>query len=251
MALSCHKVREALDWPEEAFLMFVNIRNCAAFIIILVSAPFSYGETTVWLSNNAMLSDMDLTTAAPVGTRDSFDIWIRTDHIYTMYNISLDLMTLGGAIEFTAGEIVIGPDRFLVQRTPMVAQDGAILSGMWGFAGIGGAILGTGIGPGVRVDDESLRGYRFATIHYRVIGQGTSDLQLKVGTSGFGWNIEHDVLQLGVDDPVTENVPGSTDTIIDGRIHVVPEACSVVLLLIGSILILMWRSPARMTFSDR
>ena len=212
--------------------MFANIRIGAIFIILLVSASCSYGQTTVWLSDNATFADLDLTTAASPGTTGAFDIWIKTEHSDRLVGVGLDLMAVGEAIEFTGADIVIGRNRFVFQSTPIVVQDATAIVDMSAFTGVGGG--SSGIGPGIPVDDESLGAYRFATIHYRVAGVGTSDLQLRVGEFLFLWtdggpNIVH----LGINDPMSQNIPGGTDGIIDGRVQVVPEPSSVILPLMG------------------
>jgi hypothetical protein len=213
--------------------MFRSICIEATLVVLLASAPVANGQTTVWLSDNATFADLDITTAAPPGTTGSFDIWIKTEHSNRVNSIGLDLMTMGNAIQFTGAEIVIGTDRFHAFGTT-VADDGTVIENMSAFAGVG-LELGSGIGPGVPVDDVALGAYRFATIHYRVAGLGSSELQLKVGEFAFDWTFGGpNILQIGIDDPISENVAGATDMIIDGRIQVVPEPDSLLLLLIST-----------------
>jgi hypothetical protein len=216
--------------------MFANIRNVATIIILVESASYSHAQTTVWLSNNATFADLDITTAAPPGTTGSFDIWVKTEQPNRHNSIDVHLMAMGDAIEFIGADIVIGEDRFRVQGDAMVLQGGSIVTDMFGYSGIGGLLLGTGIGPGVPVDNEALGAYRFATIHYLVTGGGVSELQLKVGNDFVFQNLDENTLHLGIDDPISQNIAGSTDTITDGRIIVVPEPGSLFLLLVGGLL---------------
>ena len=214
-----------------------SIHISVTLIVLLMAAPLSYGQTTVWLSDNATFQDLDLTTAAPPGTTGSFDIWIKTEQPSHISGVSLDLMSIGGAIELTGADIVIGQDRFTAYANPIVESNGARITD------VSAAVFfdwDTGIGPSEPVDNEALGAYQFATIHYRVVGQGTSELQLKVGGWLFG-DLLSDTLHLGINDPVTQNVLGATDTIIDGRMRVVPEPGSLLLLLVGGLSLLVRR----------
>jgi hypothetical protein len=215
--------------------MFASVRNGLTLIILLVVAPISNGETIVWLSDSATFGDLDITTAAQPGTTGSFDIWIKTEQIYRLTNASLDLMTVGDAIDLTGADIVIGLNRFGLQGKPVVEDNGSTIRDIWGDVVIH---FGTGIGQGIPVDNEALGAYKFATIDYRVRGPGTSNLQLKVGEFRFGWGISGaDRLHIGIDDPVTDGyIAGATDVIFDGRIQVVPEPVSLLLLLLGRFL---------------
>lgn len=208
---------------------------CLFVVVYFCCAPASYAQITVWLSDNATFNDLDITTAAPSGTTGSFDIWVKTQEPEPFHSVSVDLMKMGSAIELTGADIVIGRGRFGVLTEPIVASDVSIITDISAialpFQG------GTGIGPEVPVDDTNLDAYRFATIHYRIAGQGVSELQLKVGGLFIGCQCPSPYrgLHLGIDDPFTDNVlKGGTDAIIDGRIRVVPEAQTVVLLVIGA-----------------
>jgi hypothetical protein len=208
---------------------------CVFVVVYFFYAPVSYAQITVWLSNNATFTDLDITTAAPPGTTGTFDIWVKTQETEPFHSVSVDLMSMGSAIELTGADIVIGRGRFGVLTEPNVASDGSIITDISAialpFQG------GTGIGPEVPVDDTNLEAYRFATIHYRIAGQGISELQLKVGGLFIGCQCSspYTGLHLGIDDPFTDNVlKGGTDTIIDGRIRVVPEPQTVVLFVIGA-----------------
>jgi hypothetical protein len=226
--------------------MFRSIRIETTLVILFTAAPQSYGQTTVWLSDNATFADMDNTTAAPPGTTGSFDIWIKTGHSNRLVNIALDLMAMGDAIQFTGADVVIGQDRFQVQGEPILGPEMRTITGIDAYAGVGGQFLGTGIGSGVPVDDEGLDAYRFAKVHYRIAGRGTSDLQLKVGSSSFEWTFGgQSILHLGIDDPINENVGGATDSIIDGRIRVVPEPVTALLLFLSGCLLFIRRRPDR------
>jgi hypothetical protein len=214
--------------------MFAGIRIDATLIILLLSVSYSHGQTTIWLSDNDTYKDLDITTAAPLGTTGSFDIWVKTDELDRLQSVSLDVMSIGDAIELTGAEIVIGRARFGRYIEPMVGLDGTMITNISALAALSSG--GSGIGPGVPVDSVALDAYRFATIHFRIARQGLSELQLKVGP----WLIvcpcplPHMGLHLGIDDPISNNVvAGATDTVIDGRIRVVPEPNSHVLLLVG------------------
>jgi hypothetical protein len=150
----CHRMRETLDYPEEAFFMFADIRFSVRLIILLVCVSCSYGQTTVWLSDKATFADLDVTTAAQPGTTGSFDIWIKTEHSDRLVGVGLDLMAVGEAIEFTGADIVIGRNRFVFHGNPTVMHDGATITNLWTFTGLGGG--SPGIGPGIPVDDEAL-----------------------------------------------------------------------------------------------
>lgn len=215
--------------------MFRSICISVTLTVWLSSAPLSYGQTTVWLSDNATFSDLNIRTAAPSGTTGSFDIWVKTQELDRLASVSVDLMSMGGAIELTGADIVIGRERFGVYSQPIVAVDGSMITHI---SAIALTHAGTGIGPGVPVDDVALGAYRFATIHYRIADVGISELQLKVGR----WLIvcpcplPHMGLHLGIDDPTSDYfVAGSTDPVIDGRIRVVPEPDSLFLLVVGSL----------------
>jgi hypothetical protein len=210
--------------------MFTCIRNGVTLTILLHISSLSYGQTTVWLSDNATFADLDLTTAAAPGTTGAFDIWIKTEHSDRLVGVGLDLMAVGEAIEFTGADIVIGRDRFIFHGNPTVMHDGAMITNLWTFTGLGGG--SPGIGPGVPVDNEDLGAYRFATVHYRIAELGVSDLQLRVGEFLFLWTDGGpNTVHLGINDPMSQNIPGGTDGIIDGRIRVVPEPSSLVSLI--------------------
>jgi hypothetical protein len=213
----------------------IRIWLCVFVVLSFFRAPVSYAQTTVWLSDNATFSDLNITTAAPPGTTGSFDIWIKTEHSNRLYSIGLDLLTTGNAIEFTGADIVIGRNRFYVFETS-VPDDGTVVKNMSAYAGVG-LDFGSGIGGEVPVDDLVLDAYRFATIYYRIANVGTSDLQLKVGNFTFDWTLGGpNVLHLGIDDPMSvPYMPGDTDPIIDGRIRVVPEPNSLLLFLLGGL----------------
>jgi hypothetical protein len=216
--------------------MFATIRNGATLLVLLSAATYSFGQTTVWLSDTATFTDLDITTTALPGTTGSFDIWIKTEQSFRINGVDLQLVTTGNAIAFTGADIVIGLNRFQVQRDPLVTQNDSLITDISVYSGIGGADIGTGIGPGVPVDNEALSAYRFATIYYRISGIGVSNVQLRLGSFLIG-NLQPNILHLGIDDPLTDgNIIGATDITIDGRIQVVPEPNSLLLLLVARFL---------------
>jgi hypothetical protein len=204
-------------------------------LLACVRAPL-FGEPIFYLSANpigvATRPEPDDTLFVQPGAEGILNLFVMTDVL--LDNIGLDVLTTGGAIEFT-GAIVFndvnhpsGP-RWSFTRQGIVQADQITTIG-------GAAVLGfgaNGIGPGSPdpgLDPTS--GYLLATLDYVATANrgATSELFMQVGVN----LITDGPVRLGGPnhEAVPGDVAGATDNLLDFRIRVIPEPGSIALAIL-------------------
>jgi hypothetical protein len=217
-------------------------RKLCAFVLCAFVCPVCsiYAEPVFYLSADpigvATPPDPADTLLVQRNAPSSLNIFVMTD--VRMSRISLDVMNMGGAIEFNSLNVLNENHRWLILNEPQIVEPDEIRN-------IGGGALpgisGNGIGPGSPdpgLDPTS--GYLIATLGYTATNNlgATSELFMKIGVNIMSdWDGNSPAVRLG--GPNHDLTPGdvwlATDSLLDYRIRVVPEPGSIVLAALASI----------------
>jgi hypothetical protein len=193
--------------------------------------------TVVFIAPAGEAGNLDKVVREPLGTRGSFDIWLHTSE--PLSRVSLDLQLVGDAVQFS--DVVIhnpessGGPRWTEVADPIVEP--RAINTINAYASIGSEAAG--IGPLTTADDSAfdvrLDAFKFATVHYEIVGIGAVGFVMNIGQERFSETAAPIILSRGGDQ--VSNEPGTFDSRNVGRLFVspkaVPEASSVVVLCIA------------------